>query len=261
MKSNTQKMNYSKKCLYFCLFLGIWLLVIAKHNRIYAQRFQSNSFVIEWGNFNMTGGTKSSTNYHMTDTVGQMAPGEYNSGAYTLQAGFQYIYNTFNKFRFVINDSDLAINFGALTPNIGTTASHSISISCPAGQGYQIMVKENSPLSILSSGQTIPDTSCNVGSTCTPSFSAVWNSSTSYGFGVNVLGTDLNDNPTGIGTSQYFTNINYYRPFNTTAQYIMSENIPVANRYARVTYKVLISASQAAGNYANSITFIAIPNY
>jgi len=247
-------MNYKTPLLFLILFLLSTKIILA-------QRFQSNTYVIEWGNFNMTGGTKASAGYHLSDTVGQIAPGEYTSGAYTVEAGFQYIYNTFNKFRFIINDPDLAINFGALTPDIGVTASHSISISCPAGHGYQIMVKENRPLSILSSGQTIPDTSCNIGSTCTPSFAAVWNSSSSYGFGYNAIGTDLSDNPTGVGTSQYFADISYYRPFSTTAQYIMGENNPVINHKARITYKVLISAVQTAGNYANSINFIAVPNY
>jgi len=248
-------------CKYYLFFLFLGYCFLGFPKRSLGQRFQSNTYVIEWGNFNMTGGTKASAGYHLSDTVGQMAPGEYTSGAYTVEAGFQYIYNTFNKFRFVINDPDLAINFGALTPDIGTTASHSISISCPAGHGYQILVRENRPLSILGSGQTIPDTSCNIGSTCTPSSSAIWNSSTSYGFGYNVIGTDINDNPTGIGTSQYFTDISYYRPFSTTAQYVMSENVPVSNHQARVTYKVLISSSQPAGNYTNSINFIAVPNY
>jgi hypothetical protein len=252
-------MNYSKKCLYFCLFLGICLLGLPKQSC--AQRFQSNSFVIEWGNFNMTGGTKSSTNYHLTDTVGQMAPGQYDNSSYTIQAGFQYIYNTFNKFRFSINDPDLTIDFGNLTPNIGTTASHSISISCPAGHGYQIMARQNHPLSITNSGITIPDTSCNIGSTCTPSSSAIWNTTNSYGFGYNTIGTDANDNPSGIGTSQYFSDINYYRPFSTIAQYIMAETKPVNNRNARVTYKVLIPSSQSSGKYNNSIIFIAVPNY
>jgi len=258
-------MKFNKKFLFI-----LFCFLLARHSLgeggefvkpVLAQHFESNSYIIEWGNFNMTGGTKVSTNYHLSDTVGQMAPGEYNSGAYTLEAGFQYIYNTFNKFRFTINDPDLAIDFGHLVPGIGSTAYHSITISCPAAHGYEILAKQNHPLQILSSGTTIPNTSCNIGSTCTPSSSATWDTTNSYGFGYNVIGTNISDVPTGVGSSQYFTDISKFRPFDTIGQYIMSENHPVSNRKARITYKSLISVSQSTGVYSNAITFIAIPNY
>jgi hypothetical protein len=228
---------------------------------IFAQRFQSDNFVIEWGNFNMTGGTKASATYHLSDTVGQIAPGEYNSGAYTVESGFQYIYNTFNKFRFTINDSDLAIDFGYLSPGIATTASHTITIYCPAGHGYEILAKENHPLQILSSGHTIPDTTCNIGSTCTPSSANTWTESSSFGFGYNTLGINNSGTVTGVGTSQFFSSDTKYRPFSVNANTIMSENHPVQNHSAKVTYKALIDTNQAAGNYETSINFIAVPNY
>ncbi|HPD44922.1 MAG TPA: hypothetical protein PK131_01975 [Candidatus Woesebacteria bacterium] len=243
----------SKKYLLSFVFLGIlgiWLLKFPKQS--FSQRFQSNSYVIEWGNFNMTGGTKTSTNYRLSDTVGQMAPGESNSNAYNLEAGFQYIYNTFNKFRFTINDPDLAINFGSLSPGVGITSSHSITISCPAGHGYQIMAEYNHPLQDLSSGITIPDTKCDLGSTCTPTNANTWITNTSYGFGYNVA---------GVGATQYFPNITQFRPFTNTPVDIMTETTPVQNHTATVTYKVLISSLQSAGNYENAITFIAVPNY
>lgn len=244
-------MKFKKTHLFIILFLGYCFLGFPKQSL--GQRFQSNSFIIEWGNFNMTGGTKSSTSYHLTDTVGQMAPGKSNSDSYVVEAGFQYIYNTFNKFQFQINDPDLAINFGSLVPGIGVTSSHNITISCPAGHGYQVLSLENHPLKILNSGVTIPNTSCNVGSTCTTTLAANWTSSTSYGFGYNMT--------PGVGTSQFFNSTDQYRPFNVTGEIIMEENNPISNHTAKVTYKALISTSQAAGNYENAITFIAVPKY
>ena len=237
------------------------ILFLLSTKIILAQRFQSNSYIVEWGNFNLTGGTKTSTNYHLSDTVGQMAPGEYNSGAYTLESGFQYIYNTFNKFQFRINDPDMAINFGTLVPEIGTSQSNSITISCPAGHGYQVMVQQNHPLKILAAGVTIPNTSCDSGTPCTSSSSNSWTSNASYGFGYNVLGINSTGTVTGVGTSQYFSDTTKYRPFDTINQIIMSESNPVSRHSARVTYKALISTSQSSGNYMNSITFTAVPNY
>jgi hypothetical protein len=53
---------------------------------------RSTNYIIDFGNFNMTSGSKSSTSYKVTDTVGQTAPGEYLSTGYKVGAGFQYIY-------------------------------------------------------------------------------------------------------------------------------------------------------------------------
>lgn len=252
MKSN---INY----LIICLFLGYCFLKFPKLS--FGQRFQSDNYIIEWGNFNMTGGTKSSSTYHLSDTVGQIAPGEYNSGSYTLESGFQYIYNTFNTFRFTINDSDLAIDFGNLVPGIASTGSHTITIYCAAGHGYEILAKENHPLQILTSGHTIPDTSCDIGSTCTPTSSNTWITDSAFGFGYNSLGINSSGTVTGIGTSQFFSSESKYRPFSTTGNTIMSESHPVQNHSARITYKALIDTNQAAGNYETSVNFIAIPNY
>lgn len=237
------------------IIFGIWLLEIPKH--VWAQHFESPSYIIDWGNFNITSGKKSSTNYSLTDTVGQNAPGQYNSSGYIVKSGFQYIYDTFNKLSFTIDE--LNINLGSLVSGVDSTATSIITISTPSGHGYQIMAQYNHPLSLLS-GTTIPDTSCDSG-TCTPTSSSVWTSASAYGFGYNTIGINSSNVNTGIGTSSYFTNDTYYRPFSTTGQIAMSENSPVKNRSARVTYKVNISALQSAGNYQNSIIYTAVPKY
>ena len=78
---------------------------------IFAQHFESTNYNIDWGNFNMTSGKKTSTNYSLTDTVGQNAPGEYSKTGVKLKSGFQYIY-PFDIFSFAIDD--LEIDFGAI---------------------------------------------------------------------------------------------------------------------------------------------------
>jgi hypothetical protein len=129
------------------------------------------------------------------------------------------------------------------------------------------MAHENHPLALMS-GTSIPDTSCNVGSTCTISSSNVWNNSTAYGFGFNAMGISGSGVATGVGTSNYFTDNTYFRPFaNYIAippvpnQIIMAENSPVKSHSARISYKANIPPSQAAGNYQNAIIFTAIPKY
>ncbi|MFA5828550.1 MAG: hypothetical protein WC841_04320 [Candidatus Shapirobacteria bacterium] len=249
MKIATEPLMKSK------IFLTLFLLLITNYwlpITSHAQRFSSDSYIIDMGNFNMTSGKKSSTTYQLTDTVGQFAPGKFSlDGGYIVKSGFQYIYDLLFDFSFKINNPDLAINFGTLTPDIGTTQSHTVTVSSPSGHGYDIYVLENHPLTLVGSQTTIPDTSCDQATSCTVSSSNVWNSPTAYGFGYNV---------SGIGAT-YFPTSSHYRPFATSGHIFMSENVPSRSRTASITYKVNILATQSAGNYENAITFIAIPKY
>ncbi|MBI2465293.1 hypothetical protein HYV64_04075 [Candidatus Shapirobacteria bacterium] len=243
----------------FCLVLFILLTsyFLLHVERVSAQHFTSSSYIIDWGNFNITSGKKASTNYSLTDTVGQNAPGPYQSTGYKVKSGFQYIYETFNQLSFVIDNLDISL--GSLTAGIASTATNTVTISTPSGHGYQILTQYNHPLS-LTSGTTIPNTSCDSG-LCTPTSSAVWSSAAIYGFGFNVIGINSSAVATGIGTSNFFSNSTYFRPFSSTGQVVMSESSPVQNRSARVSYKTNISSTQSAGSYQNAIIFTAVPNY
>ncbi len=251
--------TFKNSLLNWNLKIGFFLIILSTIYHLtstisFAQTFDSNSYHIDFGNFNMTSGRKTSASYTLTDTVGQNAPGQYDSAGYTVKAGFQYLYENNIPFSFTISNLDL--NFGYLTPNVGTTVTNTITISTPTGHGYDILVIANHPLRNLNSTTTIPDTTCDSG-TCSESSSGVWTNNSTYGFGFNA---------SGVGTSNFFTNSNYFRPFaddslNETAQTIMSENQPVENHSALITYKINVSNFQAGGTYENSINFIAIPKY
>lgn len=242
------------------LFLFLFLFSPA----CFAQNFTSASFHIDWGNFNMTSGKKNSTNYQLTDTVGQNAPGRFDSEGFIVKSGFQYIYDPTYRFSFSI--SKLNINFGSVVPGIGSTDTNIITITSPGLSGYQILVSQNHPLQINSSRQ-IPNTKCDA-SNCSLNFSSPWVNNTTYGFGFNAIGINDSGVVTDIGTSNYFTNATYFRPFadksampSEASAIIMSENRPTKKRSARITYKVNIASNQSAGNYQNAITFIAVPKY
>lgn len=246
----------------FILIISLFAIFLSLSLPAFAQHFQSPSFVIDWGNFNMTSGSKNSASYNLTDTVGQNAPGEYSKNGYIVKSGFQYIYDTLGQFTFIIDD--LTIDFGTLIPQIGSTATNTLTITTPSGRGYQIMASENHPLQINSSLQ-IPDTPCDSGP-CSESSSGPWTLNTTYGFGFNAIGINSSGVATNIGTSDYFSSSSQWRQFanisgQETPQIIMSENISVKNRSARITYKVNISAVQPAGNYENGINFTAIRKY
>lgn len=244
--------------------MWIWLcftIFFLLSKNISAQSYDSNSYHIDFGNFNMTSGKKTSTNYTLTDTVGQNAPGKFDSNGYVVKAGFQYIYDTLEKFSFSISDLDLP--FGSLIPNIGSTQSNVITITTPSGHGYEILAIANHPF--LSNNYTIPDTSCN-NNDCTINTSTPWTLPTAYGLGFNALGINSSGVVTNVGTSNYFSDSTYYRPFadfskNNLPQVFMSENTRVKEHSVRITYKVNISPNQASGNYQNAINLIAIPKY
>jgi hypothetical protein len=238
----------------FIVFLLLSEICHLRSDTSLAQTFVSPGYKIDFGNFNMTGGKKTSTTYTLTDSVGQNTPGQYDNAGYTVKAGFQYIYDKNIPLSFSISDLDL--NFGPLVPNIGSTVTNTLTISTPTAHGYDIMAIANHPLKTIGSNSTIPDTKCDSG-TCSDSISGIWTSSSTHGFGFNANGN---------GTSTYFTNQTYFRQFadasiNETAKIIMSENIPVENHSSTVTYKINISTIQPAGTYQNSINYIAVPKY
>lgn len=242
------------KLFVFFLILFLSTIYYLRSNIVFAQTFISPSFRIDFGNFNMTSGKKTSTTYKLTDTVGQIAPGQYDSTGYTVKAGFQYIYDKNIPLSFAISSLDM--NFGSLTPNVGSTITNTLTVSTPTAHGYDILALANHPLTTIGANTTIPDTKCN-SNTCSESVSDVWTSSSAYGFGFNA---------NGDGTSSYFTDSTYFRQFadnslGETAKIIMSEIVPVENHSAIITYKINISSAQPAGTYQNSINFIAIPKY
>ena len=239
----------------FILFLSSFILLSAIYHlgSVFAFTFQSDSYIIDWGNFNITSGKKTSTNYGLTDTVGQNSPGRYTSTAYVVKAGFQYVYENMYPFSFTVDN--LSIDFGNLVPEVGTTAVNHITVTSPAGHGYQIMVAENHPLQNIS-GTTIPDTTGDNG-LATEAINDTWANADTYGFVFNA---------NGHGTSSYFPSINDFRQFanaasNETPQIIMSENSPQHDRSAAITYKINVSSQQSSGTYQNATTFIAIPKY
>ena len=249
------------KPFFFILF--IFIIYDLSSTISLAQSFTSPSYHIDWGNFNMTGGKKTSTTYILTDSVGQNAPGQYDNTGYTLKAGFQYAYDQVYKFSFSIDNLD--INFGSLIPNIGNTQSNIITISTPTGHGYEIFSLENYPLTNLNTNVTIADTTCD-SNNCDQTTSGVWTQNNTYGFGFNAIGINGSGVTTNIGTSNYFPNSTYFRQFanqqtNETPQIFMSENIPVNNHSAKITYKINISPLQSEGSYQNNINFTAVPKY
>jgi hypothetical protein len=226
-------------------------VLITTSPKVRAETMNSNNYTIRTGNFNITSGLKSSASYSLTDTVGQTVAEYFSSTGYHVKAGFQYLYTLYN-FSFAISDLTVSLS---LAPNTFSTDSHTLIVTAP-GQGYSVTAHQTSKLTKSGSSDTIPDTTCDAGP-CTETSATVWATATNNGFGYNVTGDDR---------ATDFINSTYFRPFpdnslGESPAVVMTTTQAGKNRTATVTYQVSPSGSQAAGNYATNIIYIATPVY
>lgn len=221
-----------------------------------ADRLESNSYVIQFGNFNVGSGKGSGSNYGLSYTIGQTAPGPfgaYGSSNYFVGSGFQYIYQI-QTFGFSIDN--VAIDLGELTVGVHNSASNKLMITTRGAGGYTIYAYEQNPLTHSNDTDTIADTTCDAG-TCTQAIAGVWTNQNIPGFGFNVVGDDA---------AADFLDSTYFRQFADDSvaedmQVIMSNTNIVTNSQGTVTYKVGIDGNVAAGNYQTGVVYVAVPGY
>ena len=238
------------------VFLSLLSLILffSASSLVLADTLSSPAFEIDMSTINITGGSKSSSSYKLTDTVGQTIQGQFDSAGYVIKAGFQYIY-TLIPFTFTISNLDL--NFGSLVSGTPSLLTNILTVTTGSAYGYTVKTIEDHPLRLSNGVTTIPDTSCDLASPCIQTDATVWADNTRYGFGYNIQGTD-------VDVADFVDNT-YYRPFpvQTLDQpaTIMSRSGVATDSAATVTYKVNISGAQAAGTYQNNIQFIATPSF
>lgn len=230
------------------------ILFTSTTSPVLADTLTSPAFEIDMSTINITGGSKASTSYKLTDTVGQTFQGQFDSAGYVIKAGFQYIYSLV-PFSFTISNLDL--DFGSLVSGTPSLLTNILSVTTGSAYGYTVKAIEDHPLRLSNGVTTIPDTSCDLASPCIQSDATVWADNARFGFGYNIQGTD-------VDVADFVDNT-YFRPFpvQTLDQpaTVMSRSGTATASAATVTYKVNISGSQAAGTYQNSIQYIATPAF
>jgi len=239
----------------------VLLVVLVCIGSIFAPRanaftMSNLDFILDMGNLNSFAGKKSNSQFTLTDTGGQLAPGLFSGPNYKVRSGFQYIYSII-AFRFTI--SSLFIDFGTLSPTSPVTRNNILTISNGSAFGYGVTAFENHQLLANTSGQIIPNTTCDAG-TCTTTVSSDWTNTLTYGFGYRC------DNVSGTDCATGFTDPNDYKQFadesaaQTPVAVMVGSNVG-QNKQVQITYKVNVSGSQAAGSYTNVITYIATPTF
>ncbi len=230
--------------------------VLISPQLVQAENMESNSYRIQFGNFNMGSGQRTGGGYTVSDTLGGTAVGpygQYGSSGYFIGSGFQYVYQI-DYFSFSI--SKLSVELGELFSGSFKTDSHTLTITTNGASGYNVYAFANHPLRLADGSATIPDTTCD-GGTCDETTAQVWTDPNQAGFGFNVSGDDV---------AADFISSNYFRQFanNEAAesmQSIMGSNNVALNRSATVTYKASMPGNQGSGDYQTSVVFVAVPGY
>src|ERR1035437_2516247 len=241
---------------YWYLLLVFVLLVFIGNILAYSangQTMSNTNYILRFGNFNTTAGKTSTGGFTLNLTVGQTAPGLYTGTNFKLRAGFQYIMSII-PFSFSI--SQTSIDFGLLSPTIASTRANTLTVSNGSAFGYAVTASENHPLLVASSGQMIPNTSCD-GGACTTTNPGAWTLPGTYGFGytcTNISGTDC---VSGFSSGSNFA------PFaaSPSAVIVMTSTNVGRNRQSQITYKLNIANTQPAGLYTNVINYIATPSF
>lgn len=267
----------TKFALSILSFLGLSSCFLWNASWVKAEEMQSDSYKIQFGNFNMASGQRSSDSYTLSDTMGGLAVGpygQYGSSSYFIGSGFQYVYQI-DYFFFSI--SKLNINLGELFADSFKTDSHTISVTTNGASGYQLYVFENHPLRLIgavgpSPSTDIQDTTCDL--SCDESVAGMWTDPSKAGFGFNLSAivlpnSSLAGDTFNIGDDDVaddFINSNYFRQFanneaGESMQAIMGSDNVALESAATVTYKAAMPGNQSAGAYQTSIVFVAVPGY
>ncbi len=239
--------------LKFFLFLLLTLILPATAHA----NMKSADYELQMPNLNMSAGNVGSTDFKLGFTGGQNMPGPYASSGTRVLAGFWYL-KSIIPFTFTL--SNQVIDFGVLATEVPQTATTTLTVSAGGAGGYQVTAQENHQLLVDSIGAVLPDTTGDNGD-ITESNAGAWAQNTTYGFGYTLYGHDV---PTPFPTAspagddyKQFADISK----NENPEIVMSSSRVGKNRTATLTYKINISALQAAGRYHNVIVYIATPTY
>ncbi|KKU47563.1 hypothetical protein A3E96_01785 [Candidatus Uhrbacteria bacterium RIFCSPHIGHO2_12_FULL_46_13] len=164
----------------------------------------------------------------------------------------------------------------ALAVNTFYRGCHDLTVSTNAANGYTTTVEENK--SLIRTGtdggdKTINDAICDAGDDCTSAIGAgttsPWATATAnHGFGYTCSGSacdaafataaEFNAFPCRSSTASDCDPVDGPLALATP---ISSGGVPVSAQTSRIVYKLSFSATQPAGTYGNTITYITTPTF
>lgn len=149
-----------------------------------------------------------------------------------------------------INTTATAVSFGSLGLGSANNLSQTIECATNSQNGYVVQTFENKPLTMITTGTTLPNTAANNGA---------WGALSNSGFGYSMeVGTTTNATASlGIGTT---SNYKAFGVGYASAATVLSNSKPSVDS-AYMCYRITASISQPAGTYENSINYIATATF
>lgn len=240
------------------LFLLPSILLILLPQLANAETMTNGYYRVQMGNLDSISGESTGSNYDLHITSGENSPGLYEGTNYKVKMGFQYVPRTI-PFSFSI--SNTLIDFGNLSPTNPVTRTTTLTVKNTDAKSFKVTAAENHPLTISSTGATIPDTTCDDGK-CTQDKSSKWINTLTYGFGYRC---DSSTPTSCVVNDKSFSDKTYFKQFSDSSHSESATNIMSGATgkalKATIMYKVNISSSQPAGVYGNSVTYLATPSY
>lgn len=154
--------------------------------------------------------------------------------------------------------------FGTVSTSSFTNLAQMLSVSTNAAGGYAVTASESGVLTAynVTGTPTIANTTCDSG-TCTynQSTSSDWDDTTKKGFGYGLQSVNGAPVPASKDYDDCASSTFCAFPFGTTGVTIMSESSPVDSDQAYVCYRIIVSGTQAAGDYENYVIYIATATF
>jgi hypothetical protein len=147
--------------------------------------------------------------------------------------------------------SDSLIDFGPLSPTDPILREATLSIK---GDYFPFFLYQTMPGALTNiQGDEIPKTSCDNGS-CSLNQASLWNNTLTYGLGVRC------DNIAGTVCPDDFITKNTFRSLGSNEQSsIMASGNITGQASLTLSYKLVVSGTQAQGRYKGSIDYILVP--
>jgi hypothetical protein len=159
--------------------------------------------------------------------------------------GKNYTVSTTKSEGFSFTVSQPLLDFGKLSATNPVIRQLELVLTSPFP--FQIIAFEDHPLQLKSS-KAIPDTTCDNGA-CSETTAANWTNTLTYGFGYSLESFDSD-------AYKQFADTSRAEPFQT----ILS-GTQANNKRFKVLYKVNISGTQSSGDYTNTVTYFATPDF
>lgn len=268
-----------KKIIILIAFLILYVMVYHVIRFVHAVDMESDKYRIQFGNVNIGGEKQTSSTYTMTTTFGQTAAQEFSSNGYIVKAGFQYLHSII-PFSFSVSKTN--VDFGTLLPGTPVIESLDLTVTFGSAGQYQVTVVQDDAFRTYDGANSIPDTSCDAGYTCTESVANKWSSDSTYGWGYRMTGNDI---ASAYVTCETIHGSYCFRPYpnralgESAAIVMESTNVtsvsptptgtpaptptdqPRKSHRSTMYMKVNINGLQTAGSYYTVLQFVATPTY